>query len=238
MANTDHCDVFHYPADILSHLLRAREEVFRLREEYGDRLTILAGVEIGEGFWFPEATRQVERAADWDVIIGSVHSVRYKNITKPVSACRFADFSDEDAAAYVDAYFDDMLTMLDFGDFDILAHLTGPWRYVEGFGGKKLEMARYEEKIDRILARVLERGLSLEVNTAFYDMMGGTTPNAELLARYRAMGGERITLGSDAHRAIDASTHFDDALATLQSLGFENIYYYQNRKPIPCPINV
>lgn len=237
MANTDHCDIFRCSyMDVLSPLLAAREEVFRLREVYGDRLTVLSGVEIGEGFWFPETARLVERAAEWDVIIGSVHVVKYKGFIEPTAQYRFADFSDEDAEGYVDAYFDDMMTMLESRDIDVLAHLTYPWRYVEGFGGKSLDKARFDERIDRVLERVIRRGIALEVNTAYYDMMRGTTPNAEILSRYRVMGGRLITLGSDAHFGKNASLCFDEALSMLDALGFQKVYYYQNRKPIACPI--
>lgn len=45
------------------------------------------------------------------------------------------------------------------------------------------------------------------------------------------MGGRMITLGSDAHLAQNASTHFDDAVKMLKEIGFDSVYYFKKRKP-------
>ena len=69
---------------------------------------------------------------DYDVVIGSVHLVKYKDLTCAYSGIDFSKLKEETIIEYLDAYFDDVLTMIETTDFDILAHLTCPLRYIKG----------------------------------------------------------------------------------------------------------
>ena len=53
---------------------------------------------------------------------------------------------------------------------------------------------------------------------------------------YRQMGGQLITLGSDAHEKGDICEHFDIAIPALKDLGFTHYHYYKDRKP--CAIDL
>ena len=59
-----------------------------------------------------------------------------------------------------------------------------------------------------------------------------------IIKRYKELGGYLLTLGSDAHIAKRIAHGFDYALSELSRLGFKNIYYYKNRKPIPQEIEL
>ena len=137
---------------------------------------------------------------------------------------------------FLDAYFDDMLTMLETTDFDILAHLTCPLRYINGKYNFGIDISCYESKIEEILMRIIKKGIALEVNTSAYEVLNDFMPSAAILKKYYAMGGYLITLGSDAHIAKNAAIHFDKAIQTLKTIGFGNIFYYKNRKPIQITI--
>ena len=50
------------------------------------------------------------------------------------------------------------------------------------------------------------------------------------------MGGKLITVGSDAHITENASTHFEEAIKFIKETGFENLYYYKERKPVAYKI--
>ena len=59
-AVTDHCDVFSFnDYDIFSPIQDAYEQVKVLNEKYGGKCMLLSGVEIGEGFWFPEQYEKI-----------------------------------------------------------------------------------------------------------------------------------------------------------------------------------
>ncbi len=235
-AVTDHFDTAsHKTYDVFTPIKKGHEEIAELRKKYRDVL-ILGGIEIGEGFWAPKVAEEARKMLDYDVIIGSVHLVRHPRLNYAYSAIDFGALTEEEIYEFLDCYFDDVLTMLDEDDFDILAHLTCPLRYVNGKYKRGVSLERYGEKITRILKKIISSGIALEVNTSSVDTLGDFMPGADILKEYRRLGGYLITLGSDAHVAKNASFGFGAARNALRTLGFENIYYYKKRRPYQIEI--
>ena len=58
----------------------------------------------------------------------------------------------------------------------------------------------------------------------------------EVLALYRDLGGEVLTLGSDAHSPRFMAAAFPQALALLGELGFRWLCVYRRRTPLFCKI--
>ena len=231
-AVTDHFDTHSYLRyDVVTPIGKAAEEVRALQGKLGDKCRILAGVEISEGFWHPEVCRQVQTLTDYDVILGSVHLVRYKDLTRAYSALDFTLLPRKTVEEYVDQYFTDVLTMLEEVDFDVLCHLTCPLRYINGKFGLGLAREPYDEKIDTILKKIIKKGIALEVNISSYRILKDFLPDLEVLKRYYEMGGYLITVGTDSHIAENAGKNFDVAIEKLKEIGFKNIFYYENRKP-------
>lgn len=236
-AVTDHYDTsFHAEGEGLAPIAQAYEKAAAVNRRYAGQCTALAGVEIGEGFWRPASYERVSALVPYDVIIGSVHLVQYGELTMPYSRIDFSALSQETIAAYLDAYFDDVLTMLDFADMDILAHLTCPLRYIQGKYGIAVDLSPYTEKIERIFRTIIRRGIALEINTSSYAALGSFMPDAALVKQYLALGGHLITLGSDAHVAENASANFEPCLAMLREMGVTNVFYYRGRRAYPVAI--
>ena len=61
-------------------------------------------------------------------------------------------------------------------------------------------------------------------------------PEREIVKRYRELGGYLITVGSDAHISQNSANSFDMAYEMIKEIGFENIYYYKNRRAIQCAV--
>lgn len=231
-AVTDHFDTGYYLIyDMFSSIKASNEKVSELKEKYGDKIHILAGVEIGEGFWHPEQCEKIMRLCDYDVVIGSVHLIKYKGETCSLARNDVSKFTREMLEEYVNVYFDDMLTMIDTVDFDILAHLTLPLRYINGKYNFGIDLSCYEQKIERILDKIIQKGIALEVNTSSYKILGEAMPCENILRRYYEKGGYLITLGSDAHSSNQAAQFFDDAIEVIKKVGFKQVYYYKKRKP-------
>ena len=236
-AVTDHVDTDSYTDyDVFTPIAKANETAAELTKLGNGGYTVLGGVEISEGFWHPEVCEKVSKLCDYDVVIGSVHLVKSRFFTYAYSKCDFSQLDIDTVANYVDEYFDDVLTMLDNLDFDILAHLTCPIRYINGKYKLGLGFDRYKEKIEKILSIIIKQGIALEVNTSSYGMIDDFMPSKDILKKYKEMGGYLITVGSDAHTSKNASKYFDEALGTLRELGFENIFYYKKRKPYQITI--
>lgn len=231
-AVTDHLDCFLYnDYDIFTPIANARKAVEELNKRYADKLLILSGMEIGESIRYPEVYQKTVGLTDYDVIIGSVHCVDYKNGLEPYVSVDFSKFTTEEVYEFLDIYFNDLLKTVDDIDFDILAHLTCPMRYINGKYHLGITLERYEQIIDTILEKIIKKGIALEVNTSSYEFLNSSMPDEEILRKYYSIGGRLITLGSDAHVAQNASSNFKAAIEMLKRIGFDRVYYYQKRTP-------
>lgn len=230
-AVTDHCDIYLYKDyDIYSPIRNAADTVRTLNEKYGGKCLILSGVEISESFWYNSEYEKIHSLLQCDVILGSVHCVKYKDLEKPYSGIDFSKLTNEQIYSYMDCYFNNMLEMISTTDFDILAHMICPLRYITGKYGVRVDLSDFNGKITEILKAIINKGIALEVNTSGYVSIKDSMPGKEILKKYFDMGGYLITLGSDAHIAENASYCFDKAIGTLKEIGFKNIFYYKDRE--------
>lgn len=200
-------------------------------------IRIYSGMEISEVLWYPQVTEQLLAACDYDVVIGSVHAVRYKQYAKPYSGIDFSAMDIEDCYGYLDCYLDDVLQMVQWLSCDIAAHLACPLRYMNGKYGLGIDWRRFEEKIRKILRVMIQHGIALEVNTSCMCENGVDWLDQDwLLGVYKEMGGLLVTLGSDAHICENAAREFERAVGLLRKHGFRNCFYYEKRECIPCTI--
>ena len=100
-----------------------------------------------------------------------------------------------------DVYFETVLKNLEqFDCFHTLGHIDYMRRYVP----QDLTPYRFEdhaEQIDRILKAAIGKGIAIEVNTGgLYKGAGQTNPEERIIRRYLALGGSKLSYGSDAHR--------------------------------------
>ena len=236
LAFTDHCDnEFCETEDVKTPIFRSADCAHMLSA--GTDVEVLAGVEIGEGLWHLQNADELIAARDFDIVLGSVHAVRYKDKTMPYSGIDFSLFSPTEITEFLSVYFADMLEMIQKTDFDVLSHLTCPLRYICGKYGFSIDLAAHTAVIDIILSEIIRRGIALEVNTSCLDSgYDALMPNADILKRYRQLGGYLITVGSDAHKAERVAYGFEKTREILRELGFRNIFHYRKRIPIPQSI--
>lgn len=236
-AVTDHCDIEYCRSLDLNKLTGGSVAAAAAMKNSG--IDVLKGVEIGEAFWFPDAAEEILTGFDFDVVIGSVHAVKFDGYEMPYSVIDFKEMGEETIKKYLDKYFDDMYVMLEKCDFDVLAHLTCPFRYINGKYGLGIDARSYRDKIEKILKEIINRSIALEINTscvhedsAYREFM----PERWIAERYRDMGGYLITIGSDAHVSQNSANAFDMAYAMIKDIGFKNIYYYRNRRAVACAV--
>ena len=90
----------------------------------------------------------------------------------------------------------------------------------------------YGDIVEEILKMIIYDGKGIELNTSsFRYKMSCTCPSEEILQMYRELGGEILTMGSDAHTPDKLTDHFDYAAEYLQSLGFKYLASFNKRKP-------
>lgn len=206
--------------------LRAQyDEAVRL---YGDRITLRLGMELGEAYLdFPIADHLADTAPGLDFVIGSVHMFRDEDGCTDL----FYVDSDRDDAYYhhvIDAYLTEMLSLAKWGRFSVLGHLTLPVRCINEIRGKDIPFRPHMAQVEEILRILIEKGVGIECNTN----RGHTPlPDAEILTLYRRLGGEIITLGSDAHTADYLGCAIAERQELLRSCGFRYFTTFQKGKP-------
>ena len=124
----------------------------------------------------------------------------------------------------------DNVTLID--DFDVYGHLDYVVRYCPS-GEKIFRMSDYKEVFEQIFKKIIPKGKGIEINTgSLYKNMSYAHPHMDILKLYKDMGGEIITVGSDAHKpeylCYDFETYARDALT---SLGYRYYCTFKNRKP-------
>ncbi|MBE6577721.1 MAG: histidinol-phosphatase HisJ family protein [Ruminococcaceae bacterium] len=226
-AVTDHFDVqYHDTLDIMGVVDGSVRDCETVASEYEGRVDALRGIEIGEGIWHGESVSAVMSKHSFDVVLGSVHAVRYKELSMPYSKIDFGKLSIDVIYEYLDKYFDEVVEMIESVPCDVVSHLTCPLRYINSKFGRGVDVTRFESKIERVLRLIVEKSLALEVNTSCDDFL---MPEEWIIKRYKELGGELVTLGSDAHVSQNVGKNFDKAIEVLKRCGFEKCYYYKNR---------
>ncbi|MCM1058634.1 MAG: histidinol-phosphatase HisJ family protein [Firmicutes bacterium] len=201
-------------------------DLARLKEKYRDKIRLLFGVELGLQ---PELLRQnavYAKSYEFDFIIGSSHICHGKD---PYYPAFFEGRSEE--AAYREYFTSVLENVKKFSNFDVYGHLD----YVVRYGPNRDRdycYAKYQDILDEILETLLEKGKGIELNTGGIEKgMKDFHPCTDILRRYRQLGGEIVTIGSDAHDASHIAGHFSLAAEALQSCGFRYYTVFQNRTP-------
>ncbi len=231
IAITDHCSGSHYISYNSYDILKtSHKNVSRLAKEYEGKMEVLAGVEFEEMIWSPEYINRLIASSRFDVILASVHKVQNVPDTRYFSRIDFSTYTKDELSSYVSCYFKDVLTTVKTCDFDVFAHLTIVLRYICGKYKIDFNLSEFTPIIDEILKALIARDKALEVNTSEFSNVG-LMPDEKILSRYRALGGEKVTIGTDAHLPQNIFKGFDAAVDALRKSGFDAYYYYKNRIP-------
>jgi histidinol phosphatase-like PHP family hydrolase len=87
-------------------------------------------------------------------------------------------------------------------------------------------------QLSQLLRAVIESGKGIELNTSGYRRwLGEPIPAPYILSMYRELGGEIITVGSDAHRPEEAGADVRRCLILLKELGYNYYCAFSKRKP-------
>ncbi len=234
---TDHQD-FDFPDKYIKYTgafdldLDSYEEKIRaLQERYKEKIDLRFGVELGLETHLTRQLAAFASSKPFDFIIGSIHLVHRVDPWYPEY---FAGRKESDAFL---EYFEDLLDNIKiFRNFDVLGHLD----YIIRYAPHKNQFYSYEafkDIIDAILQELIHNGIGLELNTgSIKSGLDAPNPCREVLERYRELGGEIITLGSDAHKTEYLAYHLDEMQELLFDCGFRYFTVFKDRKPEMIPL--
>ena len=235
---TDHCDTVDWRTFAIWEPCRtiARQEREML-ETYRDLLppdlNLRLGMEVGEAHLHPELAEELT-SPDWlDFILGSYHIME-----------RYGDYFTQDYSdpAFCrelwDIYLTDLQRVADMDFFDVMAHI-GYWRRYAWQQGvdTALTLKDYGDRVEHLLRTLVDHGRGIELNCSGIRDGCGPFPSEEILRLYRDLGGEIVTVGSDAHRPADAAKCVDQGLALLQRCGFRYVAAFTRHRPEFIPID-
>jgi histidinol-phosphatase (PHP family) len=204
-------------------------EIARQRSQFDGQLTIKAGIEMAEPHLYQRESEEVLKRVPFDYVIGSVHFVG------PNFMFDEQYFRQHTADEVYGSYFAEVETLVRSADIDIVAHLDVPVRTAKPIFG--YEPLRYEEQVRRVLQIIIERRLALDINAAgLRKLAQNLMPDPLILKWYAEMGGERVTLGSDAHQSSQVGQHLDAALKAVHAAGIPFVTRFNQRQATLIPL--
>ena len=233
IAFTDHLD--HEPADPGFGYYRPDayfEAIARVRDEAGDRLTVLAGVEMDFNRKIaPEVEAFLGRHGHrYDLVIGSCHYQADGSLIFPEA------FDGKSADDIFLPYFDQVQAAVETGWFDSIGHLDLPKRYAPA-SHRDYDPARYRDRLRPIFAAMIARGVAFEINTSGLRQTPKTSmPGPAVVRWYADAGGRLITIGTDSHAAQTVGAGIAKTLDMLELCGIDTVAAFTARRRRQVPI--
>lgn len=230
---TEHMD-FDYPVTLDTpagffevDTLSYRRKLDSLRRKYAGQVKVRFGIELGMQPHLHAQNAAYVAKHDFDFVIASTHIAGRMD---PYLPAFFAGRSQEEAYR---AYFGEALAcMQSFSDFDVYGHID----YVIRYGPRRDDNYTYDQYRDlfeKMIHTILSKGKGIELNTGGLRRgLRQAHPCTAFLKRYRKLGGEIITVGSDAHTPPDMASDFAKASELLKDCGFLRYCTFEKRTPI------
>lgn len=195
---TDHLDVGHWNGYIIDF-----DKYFdawnRVRDDNPD-LTIYIGLEVGYEQKHERETARLVKTLPLEYVINSVH---YWEHPVPIPA------SEPQFLSYLRAIEQSL-------DADYEYNAIGHVGFLERYVCAPMLYADYSDILNSIIRKAVERGVIFEANTN--ANLTPFLPREDFLRKYKAAGGVRPPLGSDAHTSDKIGWHFGEAAALLDEI--------------------
>lgn len=245
-AVTDHCDCnLWYPAehytDNVSELkdlemygqgeriIKSINYVKSLKQKYAGKLNLICGIELGQPLQDIENAEKIAANKDIDFIIGSHHQNKGLD---DFYYYKYDKMEKDEICQLIENAFKETYEMCRWGKFDVLGHLTYPLRYICGDYGIDINMKNFDDIINEIFKLLVQKGKGIEINTSgLRQKYGKTFPGLKYIKMFRDLGGEIISIGSDAHCKDDLGKGIADGTELAIEAGFKYLCYFKERKP-------
>ena len=204
------------------------EEFRAAQAAVGDRIRLRLGVELGDAVWDLDRSQAImARAPALDFVIGSIHILSERMDGRDLYS--LAPRDEAETRACLADYLGQIQRLARWGGFHVLGHLTLPLRYLNENRGMHVSFDGFEAEMEDIFRTIIPKGIGIELNTN----RGNTPlPDAKWLKLYRGMGGEVITLGTDAHTPAAVGCAIREGQALLRECGFRRFCTFRQGQPV------
>lgn len=242
-AITDHCECNrwysedHYMDEDTYHFFdfgrdfeNSVSTVTKLKEQYGSQINLICGTEMGQATQDLEIAEKIINDPRLDFIIGSMHQLPK---TEDFALIDYTGYTIDEINTLLERYFTEIYKLCKWGKFDVLGHLTYTLRYIKGNFGFDADISRYDEIIAESFRELIYNGCGIEINTSgLRQNYGDTFPSLKYVKLYRDMGGEILSIGSDAHTVEDLGKGVSEGAEIAKTAGFTHLCYFKRRKPV------
>lgn len=219
------------------------QELNHLESAY-PQLALRRGVELGLKPNLKTVCDDLTSSLPFDFVIGSTHLVDNQD---PYYLSYWEGKTEREG---IDRYYEITLENIRSGvDFDVYGHIDYVVRYTptqqenrrqgiqdEAYMTKCLQDSW--DQIDEILRLLIQSGKGIELNTAGLKYgLGHPHPHEQILKRYRELGGELLTIGSDAHQPEHLAYDFPKVPEILRQCGFSYYAEFHKRAPKMIPLH-
>lgn len=233
MCFTDHVDIDYYLTGVPDYnCFSNREKMKKMHEDTlaaaPEDMKIRLGIELGEANHDPMRASEIAASQELDFILGSVHNLKGKPDFYDMK------YNDEKfCRGLIYEYMVELLELARLDCFDVMAHIGYPVRYIRNAGFKmNIDLSTYRNEIEEILKTLIANGKGIEINCSGFrnPLVGGTIPTIDVLQLYKSLGGEIITVGSDAHMVKHAGSGISEGFDILRQLGYKYVTVFEKRK--------
>ena len=228
---TDHYEVDYVEPDWEIDFETYFPELRKMQEKFRDQIEILIGIEFGMQPHLGQQYTEIANKYPFDYVLGSVHMFDGHD---PYYPGFFDGKTDEEG--YHRAFEITLDNIKKMKGYDSLGHID----YIVRYGNDKERSYSYSKNadyIDEILKHLIVNGKGLEVNSAGWKSgLSFAHPHQDVLKRYKELGGEIITIGSDAHRPEHVAYDFHKMKDYLEFCGFKYYTEFRQRKAYFCAI--
>lgn len=191
-----------------------------------DKIDIRLGVEFSLTNWNMSELDAFLSKRSFDFVIGSVH---YVNGYDPYEVEYWDGISVEEGyKIYLECILDCVKI---HHNFDVLGHLTYVSKSPNCPSPAPVDYNQYKQITDEIMKVLVSKGKGMEINTSGVDKIGVFLPDVEYIKRFKELGGEIITVGSDSHDDKRVGQYTKEALEIIKDV-FGYVCTFENRKPI------
>jgi len=189
-------------------------------------LNIKLGVELGQPHLFPETSNAILADFPYDYVLASAHKLPEG---MDVSELDYSKIGEEELCSM---YLRQLKQLIYWNNFDCIGHLDLIKRYSAAVYKKNITLACQYELLKEVLELVISNGKGIEINTSgLRQTPKETMPGFDIVKLYKGLGGEILTIGSDAHFAEDVGKGLNEAVYLARKAGFRFITVFNGRKP-------
>lgn len=221
---TDHLE---FPDTILKNQVNEYiNQIQDLKTKFQSQINILTGLEVSLDSRFNNQISNFIKSHHFDFIIASQHAINDKDLF--LRDC-FENRREQDVFG---DYFENILhNIKSFSDYNVLGHTDYIIRYAPN-KDKYFNPSDYYDLLTQIFKIIIEQNKGIEINSsALKHGFENPHPSKKILELYKNLGGEIITIGSDAHHSDYIGYEFDQLRNLLRDIGFKYYTVFQNQKP-------